>query len=159
MTSNLKYLSELWHANPLWLNRDVAKKLEIGDSDLVRVTSEAGYMVTKAWLTSGIHPQTIGLSTSVGRTAYGRVAQADPHSHPSYAREEQHDPDIDHNLWWRDKGVNPNDIMPVAIDPEAGEQIWNDTVVTLSRAEPGDKYGDVIVDNARHMSIYKKAHG
>jgi anaerobic selenocysteine-containing dehydrogenase len=159
MTSNLKYLSELWHANPLWINRDVAKKLEIGDGALVRVTSEAGYMVTKAWPTSGIHPQTIGLSTSVGRTAYGRVAQADPHTHASYARKEQHDPDIDHNLWWRDKGVNPNDIMPIEIDPETGAQIWNDTVVTLSRAEPGDKYGDVIVDNAKHISIYKKSHG
>ncbi|MCP4088268.1 MAG: molybdopterin-dependent oxidoreductase [Gammaproteobacteria bacterium] len=160
MTSNLKYLSELWHANPLWVNRETALRLEIGDADLVRVTTAAGYMVTKAWLTSGIHPQTLGMSTSVGRTAYGRVAQANPHAHaPSYARHEQEDPDIEHNLWWRDNGVNPNDIMPVAIDPETGAQIWNDSVVTLSRAEPGDKYGDIEVDNTKHFAVYKDSQG
>ncbi|MFV1981871.1 MAG: molybdopterin dinucleotide binding domain-containing protein, partial [Rhodothermia bacterium] len=159
MTSNLKYLAEIWHANPLWINRDVAQELEIGDGDLVRVTSEVGHMVTKAWLTSGIHPRAVGISTSVGRSAYGRVARADPHAHASFAHEEQEDPDIDHNLWWRDRGVNPNDIIPIAIDPETGSQIWNDTVVTISPAESGDKYGDIRVDNARHFAIYKKSHG
>jgi len=156
MTSNLKYLSELWHANPLWINKDVAMGLGVGDGELVRVSSEVGYMVTKAWLTQGIHPQVVGISTSVGRTAYGRVALADPGAHSSFAHEEQEeDPDIDHNLWWRDTGTNPNDIIPVAIDPASGVQAWNDTVVTVSPAETGDKYGDIKVDNAKHLAIYK----
>ena len=159
MTSNLKYLSELWHSNPLWINKDVAMDLGIGDGDLVRVSSEVGYMVTKAWLTQGIHPQVVGISTSVGRTAYGRVALADPRAHSSFAHEEQEDPDIDHNLWWRDPGANPNDIIPVAIDPASGVQAWNDTVVTVSPAEKGDKYGDIKVDNAKHFAIYKKLLG
>ena len=152
MTSNLKYLSELWHSNPLWINKDVAMDLGIGDGELVRVSSEVGYMVTKAWLTQGIHPQVVGISTSVGRTAYGRVALADPGAHSSFAHEEQEDPDIDHNLWWRDPGANPNDIIPVAIDPASGVQAWNDTVVTVSPAEKGDKY-------AKHFAIYKKLLG
>ncbi len=159
MTSNLKYLSELWHSNPLWINKDVAMDLGIGDGELVRVSSEVGYMVTKAWLTQGIHPQVVGISTSVGRTAYGRVALADPGAHSSFAHEEQEDPDIDHNLWWRDAGTNPNDIIPVAIDPASGVQAWNDTVVTVSPAETGDKYGDIKVDNAKHFAIYKKLLG
>lgn len=159
MTSNLKYLSELWHSNPLWINKDVAMDLGIGDGELVRVSSEVGYMVTKAWLTQGIHPQVVGISTSVGRTAYGRVALADPGAHSSFAHEEQEDPDIDHNLWWRDPGANPNDIIPVAIDPASGVQAWNDTVVTVSPAEKGDKYGDIKVDNAKHFAIYKKLLG
>ena len=157
MTSNLKYLAELWHSNPLWINRDVAQELGIGDGDLVRVTSEVGHMVTKAWLTAGIHPQTVGMSTSVGRTAYGRVARADPHAHASFAHEEQEDPDIDHNLWWRDPGTNPNDIVPISIDPETGGQAWNDTVVRVTPAEPGDEYGDIKVDNAKHFELYKKS--
>jgi anaerobic selenocysteine-containing dehydrogenase len=159
MTSNLKYLAELWHANPLWINRDVAQELGIGDGDLVRVTSEVGHMVTKAWLTAGIHPQVVGISTSVGRTAYGRVALADPHAHASFAHEEQEDPDIDDNLWWRDPGTNPNDIVPIAIDPETGVQTWNDTVVTVSPSEPGDQYGDTRVENARHFAVYEKTQG
>jgi thiosulfate reductase/polysulfide reductase chain A len=156
LTANQKYLSELWHANPLWINRDTARKMGITDGGLVRVTSETGYLVTKAWLTAGIHPQAIGISTSVGRSAYGRVAQADPHAHASFAHEEQEDADIEHNLWWRDNGVNPNDIVPINLDPETGAQVWNDAVVTVSPAEPGDEYGDIEVDNTRHFEIYQR---
>jgi thiosulfate reductase / polysulfide reductase chain A len=87
------------------------------------------------------------------------VAQADPHMDNPHADEGQFDPDIDHNLWWRDTGVHPNDIIPLTIDPETGTQLWNDTVITVSRAEPGDKYGDIQVDNARHFEIYKKSNG
>ena len=159
MTSNLKYLSEIWHSNPLWINKDSGLKLGIGDGDLVRVTSEVGYMVTKAWFTQGIHPQVVGISTSVGRSAYGRVALADPEVRASFVKEGQEDADIDHNLWWRDGGTNPNDIIPVAIDPVSGVQAWNDTVVTISPAQEGDQYGDTKVDNAKHLAIYKKLLG
>ncbi|MCK4705692.1 MAG: thiosulfate reductase, partial [Gammaproteobacteria bacterium] len=158
--SNLKYLAELWHANPLWINKQTAVALGIGDGELVRVISDVGYLVTKAWLTQGIHPQVLGISTSVGRTAYGRVAQADPDLRPSYPQQgQQDDPDIDHNVWWRDGGTNPNDIIPISIDPASGVQAWNDTVVTLALAEAGDKYGDINVDNAKHYAIYKKMMG
>ncbi len=158
-TSNLKVLSELWHSNPLWINKEIALKLGIGDGELVRVKSEVGYLVTKAWLTQGIHPQVIGFSTSVGRSAYGRVAQANPAAVTPLASESQMDEDISANLWWRDGGVNPNDIIPLAIDPASGAQAWNDTVVTISPSEPGDKYGDIKVDNAKHEAIYKRQMG
>ncbi len=156
-TSNLKYLAELWHSNPLWINKDVAYKLGIADGALVRVTSEVGYLVTKAWLTNGIHPQVVGISTSVGRTAYGRVAVADAGEHVPFAREELEDHDIDHNLWWQDSGTNPNDIIPVAIDPSSGVQTWNDTLVTVTPAVPGDEYGQIQVDNSKHLAVYKQA--
>ncbi len=156
LTSNLKYLAELWHANPLWINKNTALEQGIGDGELVRISSEAGYMVTKAWLTQGIHPQVVGLSTSVGRTSYGRVSKANPEAKALFAKAGQHDEDIDHNLWWRDSGVNPNDIIPVSIDSASGVQTWNDTVVTVSAAKPGDKYGDIEADNEQHMAIYKR---
>lgn len=156
-TSNLKYLAELWHSNPLWINKDVAHRLGIEDGSLVRVTSEVGYLVTKAWLTNGIHPQVVGISTSVGRTAYGRVALADARKHAPFALEELEDHDIDHNLWWQDSGANPNDIIPVAVDPGSGIQAWNDTVVTVTPAIPGDEYGQIQVDNSKHLAVYKKA--
>ncbi len=156
-TSNLKYLSEMWHSNPLWINKEVAFELGIADEALVRVTSDVGYLVTKAWLTNGIHPQVVGISTSVGRTAYGRVAVADSDEHASFAKKEMEDHDIDHNLWWQDSGTNPNDIIPVAIDPSSGVQAWNDTMVTVTAAEPGDEYGQIQVDNNKHIAIYKKS--
>ncbi|MDH5765506.1 MAG: molybdopterin-dependent oxidoreductase [Gammaproteobacteria bacterium] len=160
LTSNLKYLAELWHANPLWINKQTARRLGIRDGELVRVISDVGYMVTKAWLTQGIHPQVLGISTSVGRTSYGRVAQADPEMRSSFPQQgQQEDEDINHNLWWRDSGTNPNDIIPVSIDPASGVQAWNDTVVTIAPAEADDTYGDIKVDNAKHFAIYKKMMG
>ena len=160
LTSNLKYLSEIWHANPLWINKQTAVQLGIGDGELVRVISDVGYLVTKAWLTQGIHPQVLGISTSVGRTAYGRVAEANPELRAGYLQDDQPvDEDINHNLWWRDGGTNPNDIIPVSIDPVSGVQAWNDTVVTIALAEAGDNYGDIKVDNAKHYAIYKKILG
>ncbi len=155
MTSNLKYLAELWHSNPLWINAQTAAVKGISDGDLVRVKSDAGYLVTRAWLTQGIHPQAVGLSTSVGRSSYGRVSLANPEAKAIFAKASQHDDDIDHNLWWRDSGVNPNDIIPISIDTDSGVQAWNDTVVTVSAAEPGDNYGDIQTSNEKHMAIYK----
>ena len=157
MTSNLKYISEMYHSNPLWINKNIAVELGIKDNSLIRVTTEVGYMVTRAFLTQGIHPQVVGISTSVGRSSYGRVAQADPNAHTPFAKAEMEDPDIDDNLWWRDAGTNPNDIIPLAIDPESGIQTWNDTVVTISPAESDDKYGDIQADNAKHFAIYKQS--
>jgi len=158
-TSNIKVLSEIWHSNPLWINKEVAQKLRIRDGELVRVTTEAGHLVTKAWLTQGIHPQVVGISTSVGRTAYGRVAQANPDAVVPKSSDGQVDPDIDANFWWRDPGINPNDIIPIATDSVSGVQAWNDTVVTVTPAEAGDKYGDIEADNAKHEVIYKKLLG
>ena len=157
LTSNLKYLAELWHSNPVWINVDSAHQLGIHDGDLIRITSEVGHMVSRAWLTEGIHPQVIGVSTSVGRTAYGRVALADSSARAPFAHEAQEDLDIEENLWWRDSGTNPNDIIPVALDRETGTQAWNDTVVTVSLAQSGDRYGDVEADNAKHVAIYAKS--
>jgi len=156
-TSNIKYLAELWHSNPLWINKEVAQKLKIADGSLVRITSEVGYLVTKAWLTNGIHPQVVGISTSVGRTAYGRVAVADTDSHAPFARKEMEDHDIEHNLWWQDSGTNPNDIIPVSIDPFSGVQAWNATLVKVTPAAPEDKYGQIKVDNSKHIAIYKSS--
>lgn len=160
MTTNLKYLAEISHSNPLNINKSEAKKLNIKDGDLVRVTTPAGYMVTKAMLTNGIHPTVVGISTSVGRIAYGRVAMAKPHdAKPNYALEALQDEDIDDNVWWRDTGVNPNDILPIATIEKNGDQAWNDTVVLIAPAQAGDVYGTVHVDNAKHLAIFKQLMG
>lgn len=158
-TSNLKYLAELWHSNPMWINGRVAHGLGIADGGLVRVSSGVGHMVTRAWLTEGIQPKAVGIATSVGRSSYGRVAQADARKRADFAVRKDADPDIEDNLWWRDKGVNINDLIPIALDPESGAQLWSDTVVTVSPAEAGDRYGDIKVDNAKHVAMFERLVG
>ena len=144
-TASLKYLAELYHKNPAWLNPKAAAKHDIRDGDLVRITSKVGYMVTRAHVTEGIHPDTIAISTACGHPAYGRLAQLRQREQaPDWSLGAQAgDADITNNVWWDDRGVHPNPIIRLAVDPIGGSQGWYDTVVTVAKAQPGDRYGDV----------------
>ena len=153
LTANTKWLAEMTHSNPVWINKETANELGIKDGDLVRITSLAGYMVTKARVTESIHPRVIAVPSSSGHKALGRVATAHPHGE-GHEGSEGHDRDIEHNLWWRDKGVSPNDIIPVYPDPISGVQTWSDTVVSVIPALKEDNYGDIKVDNDKHVEHY-----
>ncbi len=155
LTPNVKWLSEIVHSNPAWLNKKTAEELGIRDGDMIRITTPAGYMVTKAHTTEGIHPQVIAVPSSSGHWALGRVATATPESE-GHEWAKSGDRDIEHNLWWRDRGVNPNDIIPVFPDPMTGAQTWSDTVVTVTPALRGDRYGDIKVHNSKHYEHYKE---
>ena len=155
-TASIKYLAELYHKNPAWINPETASKHGIQDGDLIRVTSKVGYIVTRAHVTEGIRPDVIAISTACGHPAYGRLAQLrHREAAPDWATNQQ-DPDIVHNVWWDDRGVHPNPIIRLAVDPIGGSQGWFDTVVTVSKARSGDKYGDVQVDMAQHMKDYEQ---
>ena len=153
-TAGIKYLAELYHKNPAWINPVTAQKKGIKDGGLIRVTSKVGHIVTRAHITEGIHPEVIAISTACGHPAYGRLAQLkQKEMTPDWAF--GGDPDIVNNVWWDDKGVHPNPIIRLAVDPIGGSQGWFDTVVTVSKAQAGDKYGDVNVDMAQHMKDYE----
>jgi len=144
-TASLKYLAELYHKNPAWINPATARKRAIQDGDLVRVSSPVGYIVTRAHVTEGIHPDVIAISTACGHPAYGRLAQLKHReADPDWAL--GGDPDVTHNVWWDDRGVHPNPIIRLSVDPIGGSQGWFDTVVTVAKAASGDKYGDVVAD-------------
>ena len=64
-TPNVKWLSEIVHSNPAWLNKATADKLGIKHGDLIRITSPVGYIVTKARVTEGIHPKVIAVSNTL----------------------------------------------------------------------------------------------
>jgi len=154
-TASLKYLAELYHKNPAWINAKRAAELGIGDGDLIRITSPLGYMVTRAHLTEGLHPEVITVSTACGHAAYGRLAtlkQRDPDAEWALGG----DPDVTHNVWWDDRGVHPNPIIRLSVDPIGGSQGWYDTVVTVTPAQEGDKYGDTNVSFEQSMKDYEE---
>jgi len=151
-TPNVKWLTELVSENPAWINAGTARKLGIKNGDLIRITSSAGYMVTKARVTEGIHPRVVAVSNTFG-TRFGRYATANKMSGPGMHGAAD-DPDIK-NIWWKAEGVNPNDIIPAVADPIGGSQGWYDTVVKVTPAQAGDKVGDKKVDNAKHFEAFK----
>ncbi|MEW5768555.1 MAG: molybdopterin dinucleotide binding domain-containing protein [bacterium] len=152
-TSACKWLSEIHHANPAWINTKTASARGINEGDLVRVTSKIGYLVTKAHLTEGIHPKVVAISTSAGHWRYGAVSQAkkdltNPYGNP--------DPDVNTNMWWTDNGVHPNRIIPISTDPIGGGQAWFDTIVTVEKAKPTDKYQTVVFDLEAGKKAYQE---
>lgn len=152
-TAAVKWLAEIYHANPAWMNPETAKRIGVKTGDLVRVESPVGYLVTKAFVTEGVHPKVVSISTAAGHWAYGRLATLKLKDKAQFGADE--DPDMK-NVWWDDNGVHPNAIIPTVVDPIGGSQGWYDTVVKVTKAQPGDKYGDVNADFAKHLAASRE---
>jgi anaerobic selenocysteine-containing dehydrogenase len=168
--SAVKWLYEISHANPLWIATPDARRHGIDTGDLVKVHTRIGYFVTRAWVTEGIRPGVLGMSHHLGRwrlheemgsrTASALVtidrqgsgykvsqvhgAQPFPSSDPDTSR-----------IWWSEVGVHQNLTFPVQPDPVSGMHCWHQRV-TLAKAGPDDRYGDIYVDTAKSHEIYKE---
>jgi len=154
-TAAVKWLAEIAHSNPMWINAATAAKIGVKTGDLVRVESRVGHLVTKAYVTEGIHPKTVAIPTGFGHWEYGRLATLKLKEKKADTSHGQDDPDLN-NVWWDDKGVHPNNIIPVVADPIGGSQGWYDTVVKVTKAGPSDKYGDSQGDWQKHYEAYKE---
>ena len=75
-TAAVKWLAEIMHSNPVWMNTETGKKLGVKTGDLVRIESKVGHLVTKAYVFEGIHPKVVAIPTAFGHWDYGRLAHA-----------------------------------------------------------------------------------
>jgi len=153
-TASVKWLAEIVHANWAPINTETAKRIGIKTGDLIRVESDVGHLVTKAQVTEGIHPKVTSISTACGHWGYGRLAQLKLKEKGGKFGA-QDDPDLK-NVWWDDNGVHPNQIIPAVADPIGGSAGWFDTVVKVTKAHAGDKYGDIKADPAKHQEWFEK---
>lgn len=126
-TQNCKFLTELYHDNPAWINPATAGGLGVKDGDKIRVTSSVGEITTQARVTDGVVPGVVAISNHCGHWAWGEYASG------KTGPEHQCEPDCK-RIWWKDRGVHPNWIIPNVGDPIGGGLCWNDTVVKVARA-------------------------
>src|SRR5579884_1661027 len=149
-TMQLKWLAELVHTNPAWINTRAAARYGIRSGDLIELTSyhpntgaPIATLAIEARVTQGIHPKVIAISNSCGHWEYTNVAQG-RRAAPSELADQAFDPrladaDIAQNLWWDKRfggegnGWNPNGLIPNQEDPTTGMQGWNDTVITIRK--------------------------
>jgi anaerobic selenocysteine-containing dehydrogenase len=169
-SGNAKYLNEISHRNPVWIHTSDAKRMKIATGDLVRVTTEIGHFVNRAWVTESIAPGVVACSHHLGRwrlrdgegsrwsTSAVRLA---PHEGGWLLRQVEGvgpfasaDPDSS-RIFWSDGGVHQNLAFPVHPDPVSGMHCWHQKVV-VARAPTGDRYGDVYVDTKRSMAVYRE---
>ncbi len=127
-SSHRKWISEIYHDNPGWINPKTAAAKGIKDGDKIKVKSSIGEIVTTANVTEKIVPGTIAMSFHVGREESGVYGSGKPSPEGT-----SDDPDIK-NKFWDSYGVNSNMIISNSIDPMSGQLRCMDTVVSVSKA-------------------------
>ena len=126
-SSNCKYLTEIQHENPAWINPVTATANGIADGDAIKVKSDFGEVRTTARVTPAIVPDVVAISHSCGHWEYGRYASG---KKSPDGREES---DLD-RIWWKTNGAHPNWIIGNQADPISGQMRFMDTVVTVEKA-------------------------
>ena len=76
-SGNAKFLYEISHKNPLWVNPVDAKKLGVRTGDLMKVHTEIGYFVLHAWVTEGLTPGVVACSHHLGRWRINKEDQVE----------------------------------------------------------------------------------
>jgi anaerobic selenocysteine-containing dehydrogenase len=169
-SGNAKWLAEIHHTNPTWMNTKTAEKLGLKTGDLVRITTDIGYFVNKIWVTEGLRPDIIAISHHIGRwrrpedvknnvwaTNTVKIDNSGSKWEMKIIKgietDESSDPDTK-RIFWTDGGVHQNITFPVHPDPISGMHTWHQKV-KVRKAEPGDKYGDTFVDTEKSRAVYK----
>ena len=171
-SGNSKWLSEISHANPLWLHPEDGARLGVTTGELLRVTTAIGHFVDRAWVTEAIHPGVIACSHHLGRWRLHRAAGGERWSTALVELQQvergqwrmrqlegvrpfaSDDPDSA-RIWWQDAGVHQNLTFPVQPDPVSGQHCWHQKV-TVAKAGPDDRYGDIVVDTNRSFEVYRE---
>ena len=168
-SANAKWLDEIAHTNPLWMHSVDAARIGVRTGDLVRVETEIGYFVVKAWVTEGIRPGVVACSHHMGRWKLEGSGQRQlmatvglTHQGNQWGMRRQKgveayaSTDADsRRIWWTDAGVHQNITFPVHPDPISGMHCWHQAV-RVTKAEIGDQYGDIHVDTDKSRAAYKK---
>ncbi len=171
-SANAKWLYEISHKNPVWMHPLDGQRLGVQTGDLIRVETEIGYFVDKVWITEGIKPGIIAMSHHLGRwrlqesvgvsQGASNLASLEERPDGDYklnilhgARAwESSDPDTS-RIWWNEVGVHQNLTHAVHPDPVSGAHCWLQKATNVSKAKPGDQYGEVWVDTNRSMQVYQ----
>jgi anaerobic selenocysteine-containing dehydrogenase len=168
-SANSKWLDEISHVNPLWIHTRDAAELGVGTGDLVRVATEIGHFVVKAWVTEGIRPGVVACSHHMGRwKPAAESGQRQLMATVDLDREgtlwslerkggvapyTSSDADTS-RIWWTDAGVHQNMTFPVHPDPVSGMHCWHQAV-RVEPAHRSDAYGDIVVDTAASRRVFE----
>ena len=174
-SANCKWLYEISHKNPVWMNPIDAVRIGVKTGDLLRVETEIGWFIDLVWVTEGIKPGIIAMSHHLGRwrlqdnaggppgmTALAELNEDGAGGHSlkllSQGRAwKSEDPDTS-RIWWKDVGVHQNLTHAVQPDPISGHHCWLQRAISVRKAKPEEKHGQVFVDTNKSMEIYKKWH-
>ena len=114
-TQNCKWLTEIYHENPAWINPVTAASRGLKQADTIELVSDIGSIKTTVQVTPAIVPGVIAISNHCGHWQYGRIAsnKSAPTSMPDKSLTAK---------WWLGNGKHPNWIIPSTPDPINGQR-------------------------------------
>lgn len=172
-SANAKWLYEISHKNPVWMHPEDAERLTVRTGDLIKVQTEIGSFVDRVWVTEGIKPGVIAMSHHLGRwrlreqegigAGMSNLAELDEGANGDKALNiihgarawESPDPDTS-RVWWEDVGVHQNLTHAVHPDPVSGAHCWHQKALSVTKAGPDDRHGDVRVDTKASMHVFQE---
>jgi len=122
---NSKWLSEIFHENPLWMNEKTAGRLGIQEGDKIEIHSKGMKAMVQVHLTQSVHPEVIAIARDLGHWAYGHMAKGKRFKSP----------DADTSLiWWNnDKSFHVNWLIQEEKDKLSGGMGWVASVVKIKK--------------------------
>ena len=134
--------------------------------------TEIGAFVDKVWVTEGIKPGIIAMSHHLGRwrlkegegigagmsSLVTLGEEGDEHElHIVHGGKAWKSPDPDTSrVWWEDVGVHQNLTHAVHPDPLSGAHCWHQKAISVRKARPDERHGDVTVDTKKSMQVYRE---
>ena len=171
-SANAKWLYEISHKNPIWMNPEDAKRLELETGQLAKVETEIGHFIDSVWVTEAIKPGIIAISHHLGRFRFkeeegvnrgaSNLVELNEQGDGKYLLRVLHgaqawkssDPDTS-RIWWSEVGVSQNLTHAVHPDPISGVHCWLQKAKVF-KAGADDKVGDVFVDTNKSMEKYRE---
>jgi anaerobic selenocysteine-containing dehydrogenase len=172
-SANAKWLYEISHRNPIWINPVDADRIGVKNGDALRVETEIGWFVDRVWVTEGIKPGILAMSHHLGRwrlKASEGIGQGTSslveigedkggehrlHIVQGAAAYESSDPDTA-RIWWEDVGVHQNLTHGVHPDPISGAHCWHQKLLSVRKATAQEPHGTVEVDTKKSMEVYRR---
>ena len=122
---NSKWLSEIFHENPLLINEKTAQKLGLRDGEKVEIDSKGMKATVSVHLTQSVHPEVVAIARGLGHWACGQVAKG----------KKIKGPDEDTSLiWWNNgKSFHVSWLIQEERDRVSGGVGWMATVVKIKK--------------------------
>ena len=122
---NSKWLSEIFHENPLWINGKTAERLGIKEGEKVEIHSKGMKATVQVHLTQSVHPEVVAIARDLGHWAYGQVTKGKKFKSQ----------DADTSLIWWDnhKSFHVNWLIQEEKDRVSGGISWMSSVVKIKR--------------------------
>jgi hypothetical protein len=157
----------------VWIHPEDATRIGVQTGELLRVETEIGWFIDRAWVTEGIKPGIIAMSHHLGRwrlqdevggnkgtTALASLAEDGKGGHTLRMLKgatawDGPDPDTA-RIWWKDVGVHQNLAHAVQPDPVSGAHCWLQRALSVRKAVAGERHGDVYVDTVKSRELYRR---